>query len=147
MRGLDTVFTRSENAATLWRWTQIYWLTQHELTVGLLVFGQWPKNKTNKAAVPKFKIRLLTTLPFFSAAWQLRYFTRGVPGTHSSCGSAEEGTCEITWHVNRHCMVMIRIHQILQSAKQTGEVVITDQLCVWSTYLVVAALRFGERLQ
>lgn len=112
-----------------------------------MVFRQWPTPPKKKTAVPKFKVRLLTTLPFFSTAWQLRYFTRGVPGTHSSCGSPEEGTCEITWHVNQHCMATIRIHQILQSAKQTGEVVIRDQLCVWSTYLVVAVLRFGERLQ
>lgn len=105
------------------------------------------KTKKQKNSCAEIQSPALDHPSFFSTAWQLRYFTRGVPGTHSSCGSPEEGTCEITWHVNQHCMATIRIHQILRSAKQTGEVVIRDQLCVWSTYLVVAVLRFGERLQ
>lgn len=62
----------------------------------------------------------------------------GAPGAGSSCGSPGEGTWVITWHVNQRCMATIRIHQIPVSTKQTGEVAIRGQLCVWSTYLVIA---------
>lgn len=78
----------------------------------------------------------------FLTEWQ-SFFLPGASGAGSSCGGPGEGTRVITWHVNQLCMDTIRIHQIPVSRKQTGEVAIRAQLCVWSTYLVMAP-RFLE---
>lgn len=97
---------------------------------------------------PELTVLLLTTLHFSPHRRRLRYLACSALGTDSSCGSPGEGTCVITWHVNQHCMAPIRIHQIPESTKQTGEVVIRGRLCVWSTYLevLVVVTRFGVRL-
>lgn len=140
---------------------KIYKNTKEDTAFECLAQPQCNKQKQTT----KLKTRLFM-FGFYLKCWETETLERPCPNSKSSLdhtfslghwdawhvvpreqtlpvGVLGEETCVITWHVNQHCMVMIRIHQIPESTKQTGEVVISGRLCVWSTYLVVARTGVG----
>lgn len=109
--------------------TRIHQTSAQIVKINLLILLIWllllPHSDRNiEQTLPRFTVLSLTTPHFFLTVRQLRYLACSALGADSSCGSPGEGTCVITWHVNQHCMATIRIHQIPESTKQTGEVVI-----------------------